>query len=170
MSLNLQRFSLTDYFRKLTRGKKSALPRVEEWTPSHRPIRLTPCCTQFKSPGVKILCVLYLHYNVAFSFKCWKFLKQNVLFPKCLNWVQHWVSRIGLLSLYIVHLTDLYLNMQPLLLLISPTTRIQRRALSIIIPLLHTRSYEDALAGIARLRQRREDTCVNFVKELVLKT
>ena len=27
----------------------------------------------------------------------WKFLKQNVLFPKGLNWVQHWVSRIGLL-------------------------------------------------------------------------
>ena len=26
----------------------------------------------------------------------WKFLKQNVLLPKGLNWVQHWVSRIGL--------------------------------------------------------------------------
>ena len=36
----------------------------------NRPIRLTQCCTQFKSAGVKILCVLYLHYNVAFSFKC----------------------------------------------------------------------------------------------------
>ena len=35
----------------------------------HRPIRLTQCCTQFKSPGDKILCVLYLHYNVAFTFK-----------------------------------------------------------------------------------------------------
>ena len=40
--------------------------------------RLTQCCTQFKSPGVKILCVLYLHYNVAVTFKwygnsqvCW---------------------------------------------------------------------------------------------------
>ena len=32
-------------------------------------IRLTQCCTQFKSPGVKILCVLYLLYNVAFTFK-----------------------------------------------------------------------------------------------------
>ena len=30
---------------------------------------LSQCCTQFKSPGVKILCVLYLHYNVAFTFK-----------------------------------------------------------------------------------------------------
>ena len=36
---------------------------------SNRPIRLTQCCTQFKSPGVKILCVLYLHDNVAFTFK-----------------------------------------------------------------------------------------------------
>ena len=36
---------------------------------SNRPIRLTQCCTQFKSPGVKILYVLYLHYNVAFTFK-----------------------------------------------------------------------------------------------------
>ena len=31
------------------------------------------------------------HLNV------WKFLKQKVLFPKGLNWVQHLVSRIGLL-------------------------------------------------------------------------
>ena len=29
----------------------------------------TQCCTQFKSPGDKILCVLYLHFNVAFTFK-----------------------------------------------------------------------------------------------------
>ena len=35
----------------------------------HRPIRLTQYCTQFKSPGDKILCVLHLHYNVAFTFK-----------------------------------------------------------------------------------------------------
>ena len=27
----------------------------------HRPNRLTQCCTQFKSPGVKVLCVLHLH-------------------------------------------------------------------------------------------------------------
>ena len=31
-------------------------------------IRLNQCCTKFKSPGVKILCVLCLHY-VAFTFK-----------------------------------------------------------------------------------------------------
>ena len=35
----------------------------------NRPIWLTQCCTQFRSPGDKILCVLYLHYNVAFTFK-----------------------------------------------------------------------------------------------------
>ena len=34
-----------------------------------KPIRVTQCCTQFKSPEVNILCVLYLHYNVAFTFK-----------------------------------------------------------------------------------------------------
>ena len=34
-----------------------------------RPIRLTLCCTQFKSLGVKMLCVLHLHDNVAFTFK-----------------------------------------------------------------------------------------------------
>ena len=36
---------------------------------NNRTIQLTQCCTQLKSPGVKILCVLYLNYNVAFSFK-----------------------------------------------------------------------------------------------------
>ena len=35
----------------------------------YRPIRLTLCCTQFKSLGVKMLCVLHLHDNVAFTFK-----------------------------------------------------------------------------------------------------
>ena len=35
----------------------------------NRPILLAQCCTQFKFPWVMILCVLYLHYNVAFTFK-----------------------------------------------------------------------------------------------------
>ena len=26
----------------------------------------------------------------------WKYLEQNVLFPKGLNWLQHWVGRFGL--------------------------------------------------------------------------
>ena len=65
---------------------------------TYRPFRLTQCCTQFKSPGVKILCVLYLHYNVAFTFKWYgNSWNKNVLFPKGLNWIQHWVSQIGLL-------------------------------------------------------------------------
>ena len=43
---------------------------------------LTQCCTQFKSPGVKILCVLYLHYNVAFSFKCMEIPETKSFIPK----------------------------------------------------------------------------------------
>ena len=36
----------------------------------HRPNRLAQCSTQFKSPRVKIPCVLlYLHYNVTFTFE-----------------------------------------------------------------------------------------------------
>ena len=35
----------------------------------HRPIQLTQCCTQFRSLGVKILCVFRLHDNVAFKSK-----------------------------------------------------------------------------------------------------
>ena len=34
------------------------------------PIRLTQCCTQFKSLRVKVLGVMYLPDNVAFIFKC----------------------------------------------------------------------------------------------------
>ena len=52
------------------------------WSVDNRPIRLTQCCTQFKSPGVKILCVLYLHYNVAFSFKCMEIPETKSFNPK----------------------------------------------------------------------------------------
>ena len=45
-----------------------------------------------------------LHYNVAFTFKWYgNSWKKNVLSPKGLNWVQHLVSRIGLLSLQWMH-------------------------------------------------------------------
>ena len=40
----------------------SCVLKSKEKTCSHnldRPIRLTQCCTQFKSPGDKILCVLF---------------------------------------------------------------------------------------------------------------
>ena len=36
---------------------------------SHRPNQLTHCCTQLKPPGVRILCALYLLYNVVFTYK-----------------------------------------------------------------------------------------------------
>jgi len=35
----------------------------------NRPIQLTQCCTQFRSLGVKVLCVFHLHDNIAFTFK-----------------------------------------------------------------------------------------------------
>ena len=42
---------------------------LQTGTLKNRPIRLTQCCTQFKSLGVKILCVLNLHDNEAFTFE-----------------------------------------------------------------------------------------------------
>ena len=50
-----------------------------------RPIRLTQCCTQFKSPGVKILCVLYLHDNVAFTFKWYGNSWNKTFYPQRLS-------------------------------------------------------------------------------------
>ena len=61
--------------RKFCRGRKQAKRLVEtnmfvdQSTGVNRPNRLTQCCTQFKSPGTKILWVLYLHDNVALIFK-----------------------------------------------------------------------------------------------------
>ena len=37
--------------------------------PQNRPIRLTQCFTQFRSLGVKVLCVFHLHGNIPFTFK-----------------------------------------------------------------------------------------------------
>ena len=48
----------------------------------NRPIRLTQCCTQFKSPRVQVLCLLYSHYNVAFSFKCMEIPETKSFIPK----------------------------------------------------------------------------------------
>ena len=50
-----------------------------------------------RSPGDKILCVLYLYYNAAFTLNDGNSLKQNALFPKD-HPVKHWFSRIGLWS------------------------------------------------------------------------
>ena len=55
-----------DIFSSLTPRRWTKLSKTPK---VYRPIRLTQCCTQFKSAGDKILCVFYLHYNVAFSFK-----------------------------------------------------------------------------------------------------
>ena len=53
--------------------KALTLPRLRICKPTrishNRPIRLTQCCTQFKSLGVKVLCVFHLHDNIAFTFK-----------------------------------------------------------------------------------------------------
>ena len=58
--------------RRLTRPPPPPAPAPLHWVVPYlvdRPIRLTQCCTEFKSPRVQILCVLYLFYNVAFTFK-----------------------------------------------------------------------------------------------------
>ena len=46
------------------RGNKYSVHSIRNFlqrNTSHSPNRLTQCCTQFKSPGVKILCVSHLH-------------------------------------------------------------------------------------------------------------
>ena len=77
--------------RKKSRNALLLEKTLQKIAPSHnspmmhtpnRSIRLTQCCTQFKSPGVKILCVLYLHYNVAFSFKCMEIPETKSFIPK----------------------------------------------------------------------------------------
>ena len=55
----------------------------------HRPIRLTQCCTQFKSPGNKILCVLYLHYNVAK-----RFIPKGFELGKTLSWPNRSIDKL----------------------------------------------------------------------------
>ena len=74
------------------------------WRMTYRPIRLIQCCTQFKSPADKILCVLYLHYNVAFTFK-WYGNSLNKTFYSQRVWIGYniWVySRIGLFASYLI--------------------------------------------------------------------
>ena len=82
----------------------------ERRPPSNRRIRLTQCCIQFRSVRVKVLCVFYLHDNIAFTFKRYgtEYLEQNVLFPKDLNWVQHGIG-LFIYSDYI-HTAYLLLN------------------------------------------------------------
>ena len=52
----------------------------------HRPNRLTQCYVQFKSPRVKILCVLCLHYDKAFIFKVALYtILQRFEYDICIN-------------------------------------------------------------------------------------
>ena len=48
----------------------------------HGPNQLTLCSNQFKSPGVKILCVLYLHYNVTLTFKWHVNYRNKTCYPQ----------------------------------------------------------------------------------------
>ena len=52
------------------------------WLQTNRPVRLTQSCTHFKSPGVKILCVLYLHFNVAFTFDDMEIPETKLFIPR----------------------------------------------------------------------------------------
>ena len=58
--------------------------RIDLVRASNRPIRLTQYRTQFKSPGDKILCVLYLHLNDMEIPETKRFIPKGPL-----NWVQH---------------------------------------------------------------------------------
>ena len=65
---------------------------------SDRPIRLTQFCTQFKPFGNKTF-----RFRIFHTFKCEchilyaNYNTQRILTPGDLNWVQHGVSRIGVL-------------------------------------------------------------------------
>ena len=87
---------------------------------SNRPIQLTQCCTQFKFRGVKILCVLYLCYNVPFTFTAvngMEIPETKRFIPK--DWVQHWVSRMGLLKRFEILGSFLYITSQQYFILSS---------------------------------------------------
>ena len=56
------------------------------YKPSSGTNRLNQCCTQLKSTGVEILCVLYLHDNVAFTSK-WNGNSWNKTFYSQRVWI-----------------------------------------------------------------------------------
>ena len=94
------------------------------------------------------------------------------LFPEVSGWRERRTPSRGRvesisLRLSINHLSDLYLNMQLLPFANLPNYRPgQWHRENLEMRPLHYypfTSYEDALAGIARLRQRCGDACVNFV-------
>ena len=102
-------------------------PRFEQVL-GNRPIRLTQCCTQFRSLGVKVLCVFHLHDNVAFTFKWYgntwnkSFYSQRIWIGyniELAEWVYSWEFLIGssrcLPLLWLVGLITLVLICKPTL-------------------------------------------------------
>ena len=69
----------------------------------NRPIWLTQCCTRFRSLGVKILCALYLHYKVAFTFK-WYGNSWNKTFYS----QRVWIGYNSELAELVYHYFDIY--------------------------------------------------------------
>ena len=65
-----------------------------------RPIRLTQCFTQFKPFGNKMFCFRNFHIIQMWlpHYNYCKYNTQRILTLGDLNWVQHWVIRIGLWS------------------------------------------------------------------------
>ena len=61
------------------------------------------CCTQFRSLGVKILCALYLHYKVAFTFK-WYGNSWNKTFYS----QRVWIGYNSELAELVYHYFDIY--------------------------------------------------------------
>ena len=59
--------------------------------------QLTQCCTQFKPFGTKTFCSRHFpyHLNMNVTLSC-KYNTQRILIPEDLNWVEHWVGRLGL--------------------------------------------------------------------------
>ena len=66
---------------------------------TNRPIRLTQCCSQFRSLGVKILCALYLHYKVAFTFK-WYGNSWNKTFYSQVVWIGYNIELAELVNCF----------------------------------------------------------------------
>lgn len=73
-----------------------------------RPKWVTQCCTQIKSTRDTILCLLFLHYFVEFTFKCYGNYWNKTLYPLRV-WIRYnWVSRLVLLKLWEIWNVDDY--------------------------------------------------------------
>ena len=82
--------------------KVAVYSHITRWpwdeVPLYRPIRLTQCCTQFKTSGNKKFCFRNFHIiNLECHFIMQIQYTKNLNPGSDLNWVQRWVCRIGLL-------------------------------------------------------------------------